>query len=336
MTIIPIILIIIALLMASAFLSGTETGVYRLSRFRLKLGLQQRHKLYGLLDKLMADSRGLIFSILIANNVVNYILTSLVTYIFLSKNTTQLNAEFYATVITVPLLFVFGDLLPKNIFFYRADLLMPLIATPVYVIHRIFTITGAVPLLKLFSRVFLKLAGASAATPQLASAAQRQHIRQIVSETREEGVLSSVQADIIERLMRIPQVPISAVMVPLANIVMTQTSSSRSRIIELLKKEGYRRILIQGTSPAEILGYVDTYELLSDYADFDSIPLSAIKHITTASASASVLEILTKMRNDRIDIMLVTRQDIFGRTTPIGIVTINDLLEELVGELAQT
>jgi len=326
-----IILIIVALLAISAFFSGTETGVYRLSRFRLRLGLQQRRKLYGLLDKLMADSHGLIFSILIGNNIANYLLTSFITYLFLVKTGSDTSAELYSTLVTVPLLFVLGDLLPKNIFFYRADLLMPVVAPLAYVFHRILTVLQVVPLLKLIARLFSKMAGARSATPQLASAAQRQHLVELVQETREEGVLSQVQAEIIDRLMKIPRIPLSAVMVPLAKVVMVSREAGKAQVVEVLRNEGFRRVLVYGQQRAQVVGFVDIYELLAGSEDFTSLPDSAIEPIAAAPMTASVLETLNIMRNKHLDILLVTRS-----SAAVGMVTIKDLLEELVGELAQT
>ncbi|OHB56699.1 MAG: hypothetical protein A2Y07_03535 [Planctomycetes bacterium GWF2_50_10] len=329
---IVIILIIVALLAISAFFSGTETGVYRLSRFRLRLGLQQRRKLYGLLDKLMADSHGLIFSILIGNNIANYLLTSFITYLFLVKTGSETSAELYSTLVTVPLLFVLGDLLPKNIFFYRADVIMPIVAPPAYVFHRILTVSQVVPVLKLIARLFSKVAGAPAATPQLASAAQRQHLVELVQETREEGVLSQVQAEIIDRLMKIPRIPLSAVMVPLAKVVMVGGGAGKAEVVEVLRNEGFRRVLVYGENRAQVVGFVDIYELLAGSGNFASLPEGAIEPIASAPINATVLETLNMMRNKHLDILLVTRRE-RGNSAAVGMVTIKDLLEELVGEL---
>ena len=154
----------------------------------------------------MADSTGVIFSMLLGSNLAANIATSLVTYMFLRANQTQINAEFYATLIMVPMLFVFANLIPKNVYFYMADWLMPRLAPLAFAIHRIFVICGAVGLLKLLSRLFARLAGAQTVSEQIVSAAQRHHIRQIIQETQEEGMLSPVQTQIIERLVNMPSV----------------------------------------------------------------------------------------------------------------------------------
>src|SRR5512137_1798368 len=116
MTNIHLIIAVVALVMLGAFFSGTETGIYRLNRFRLRIGLEQRRSLFGVLNKLMADSAGVIFSMLLGSNLAANIATSLVTYMLLRAHHTQLNAEFYATLIMAPVLFVFANLIPKNVY----------------------------------------------------------------------------------------------------------------------------------------------------------------------------------------------------------------------------
>ena len=104
------IIVVIFLIWLSAFFAGSETGVYRLSRIRLRLGLQQRKPLYKLLAGIIHDSHGLMISLLIGNNIANYLTTSIVTYMLLSQIDNPHQAEFYATLIMTPVLFVFVDM----------------------------------------------------------------------------------------------------------------------------------------------------------------------------------------------------------------------------------
>ncbi len=108
--------------------AGAETGIYQLSRLRLRLGIEQKQFSFVILAKALRDSGGLLISILIGTNLSYYIITSIVTYMLLRRVSSVHTAEFLATLITAPMLFVFSDLLPKSIFFYRADLLMPYVA----------------------------------------------------------------------------------------------------------------------------------------------------------------------------------------------------------------
>jgi len=334
MTNLHLIIAVIAMVLLCAFFSGTETGIYRLSRFRLRIGLEQRRSIFGALDKLMADSTGVIFSMLLGSNLAANIATSLVTYMFLRAHQTQINAEFYATLIMVPVLFVFANLIPKNVYFYMADRLMPPLAPLTFAIHRIFVICGAVGLLKLFSRLFAHLAGAKTVSEQMVSTAQRPHIRQIIQETKDEGMLSSVQTQIIERLVNMPSVHIGSVMVPLARVHMLPLDAARADLFNMLKETPFRHLLVYGKSKTDILGSIDIYETLALQNEFvDLSPF--IKPLVPLNADMAVIEALNAMRNNRLQIALVARFDRHAKPLPLGIVTMKDLVEELIGELAE-
>jgi CBS domain containing-hemolysin-like protein len=329
-----LIIAVIAMVLLCAFFSGTETGIYRLSRFRLRIGLEQHRSLFGVLEKLMADSTGVIFSMLLGSNLAANIAISLVTYMFLRANQTQINAEFYATLIMVPVLFVFANLIPKNIYFYMADRLMPPLAPLAFAIHRFFVFCGAVGLLKMLSRLFARLAGAKTVSEQMVSTAQRQHIRQIIQETKDEGILSSVQTQIIERLVNMPSVSIGSVMTPLARVHTLPLESSRADLLSKLKETPFRQLPVYQNDTTNILGYIDIYETLTSQNDFaDLAPF--IKPLTPLNADMPVIESLNTMRNNRQQIALVARFDRHANPQPLGIVTMKDLVEELIGELAE-
>jgi CBS domain containing-hemolysin-like protein len=334
MTDFHLIIAVIAMVLLCAFFSGTETGIYRLNRFRLRIGLEQRRSIFSVLDKLMADSTGVIFSMLLGSNMTANIATSLVTYLFLRAEHTQINAEFYATLIMVPVLFVFANLIPKNIYFYMADRLMPPLAPLAFAIHRFFVFCGAVGLLKLLSRLFAHLAGAKTVSEQTISTAQRQHIRQIIQETKDEGMLSSVQTQIIDRLVNMPSVSISSVMTPLARVQLLPLDSSRTDLFDKIKETPFRQLPVYQNDKTNILGYIDLYETftspnnLTDLAPF-------IKPLAPLNVDMPIIEALNTMRNNRLQIALVARFDRHTNPLPLGIVTIKDLVEELVGELAE-
>jgi putative hemolysin len=334
MTDLHLIFAVIAMVLFCAFFSGTETGVYRLNRFRLRIGLEQHRSIFGVLDKLMADSTGVIFSMLLGGNVAANIAISLVTYMFLRAHHTQLNAEFYATLIMAPILFVFANLIPKNVYFYMADRLMPPLAPLAFAVHRFFVVCGAVGLLKQLSRLFARLAGEPVTSEEVVSAAQRPHIRQIIQETQEEGMLSPVQTQIIERLVNMPSVSVGSVMTSLARVQMLPIDSTRADLLHALKQMPFRRLPVYRKSKLDILGYIDIYKTLGHQGSF-SVLEPFIKPLVPINADMPVIEALNTMRNDRLQIALVARFDRHTNPLPLGIVTMKDLVEELTGELAE-
>ena len=151
---------VVFLIILAGLFSGAETGLYRLSRLRLRLGVEKKRLSFVILGRCLRDSSGLLLSMLIATNLAYYLTTSIVTYIFLTKAGTEHSAELFATLLTAPMLFVFSELIPKNIFFYRADSLMPYLSPVLYVFHKVLSWCGIIPVLKFISGFFVRLAGA--------------------------------------------------------------------------------------------------------------------------------------------------------------------------------
>ena len=148
------ILAVVLLIVLGGFFAGSETGVYRLSRFRLRLGAEQKKPSFEILARLMQDSHGLVLSMLLSTNLVHCAVTSIVTIMLLKGDSTSRAAELYATVIMAPVLFIFSEVTPKNIYYYRADALLIRFAPVLWFVNKFFTYTGVIGLLKLVFRFF--------------------------------------------------------------------------------------------------------------------------------------------------------------------------------------
>ena len=327
---IPVCVLLIAL---GAFFSGSETGIYRLSRFRLRLGMEHKKPFYALLGKAMDDSAGLVFSMLIGNNLAHYLVTGIVTVILLAAVTNTHAAELYATVLIAPILFVFSEVIPKNVYYHRADTLMPRFAPVLWFFHKLFTYSGAIALLKTISRTFTTLLGLPAATAGSIIAARTSHIRQIIRETRDEGILSPIQNDIMNRLINIPHITIASVMIPITKVDMLKAASDRAQVLAHLRRCPYTRLPVYEHNRNNITGFVNIYEVLRSGAEFQNLR-DFVKPIARFAATTSVIDAMNQMQRQNHKIVLVV-PEYARRKRPFGIVTMKDLVEELTGELEQ-
>ena len=329
---VPVVVVLIAL---GGLFSGSETGLYQLSRLRLRLGVERKRFLFVILGRCLRDSPGLLLSLLIGNNLVNCLATSLVTGMLLGRmgGEHERTAELLATVVMVPTLFVFSELIPKNLFFYRADALMPYISPLLYAVHKPLSWCGIIPLLKLVSSVFTRLAGLPASSKTVITSTQRHKIQAILQDTHEEGILSPVQSDIISRLVTIAHVFVRSVMIPLPNVETVPVKSDRAALLSRLGKCPYTRLPVTEESSGNIVGYVNIYEALGspdEFADLEGF----VKPIHRLDADTTVTDAMKTMQKDRQKILLVVKGG-HGRERPVGIVTMKDLVEELLGELAE-
>jgi len=330
-------MVIAALVGLGALFAGTETGIYRLSRFRLRVGAEQRKPFYRQLETAVNDGQGLVLSLLCGNNICNYLATSILTWRLLAAfGEDGYPAELYATAIMAPVLFIFVDIIPKNIFFYRADELCGFFAPAIWFVYRLFTLSGAIRLLKKTFSIFSRIFGLSVDTAAAVDISQRAQVRQLIQETREAGLVSAMQKDIIQRLLNIPEVSVGTILIPLSKTAMIEAGAGKDELIELLRKYPYRRFLVYEKERTKILGYIDIYDALKA----DSGPVDLRKTATPLvqiGVSSSVLDVLNTLRGGQCRMALVV-SDVpagFGDSRKVlGMITLTDVVEELIGEMS--
>ncbi len=329
-----IIIIALAALGGSAFFSGTETGLYQLSRLRVRLGVEQKRLPYVLLGKCIENPSKLTLSILAGNNLFNYILASTITGLFISFGYAEYKAEIFATATLTPILFIFAELLPKHLFYYLSDSLMYTFAPFIYFFHKLFIWTGITPLLFLFSRGFIRLVGSDLPGNTTITAVQRHHVKTIFQETEQEGLLSPVQTDILTRLVSVPNIRLGNVMVPVSWMRTVEVNTNKDSLLEILAQCPYTRLPVYEGNMTNILGYINIYEALCWDENFDNLR-GFIKPLSMISPSATVTTGIDLMRKKGHKMLLVAKAVPRRGRKPLGIVTMKDLVEELLGELAE-
>lgn len=314
--------------------AGAEIGVYRLSRVRLRLGIERGQWFFVVLGKAMQDSGGLLLALLVATNLAEYVGTSTITSMFLNEVGSEYTAEILTTVVATPVLFIFSELIPKNAFLQRADQLMPAVSPLLWTAHRLFTWCGIVPLLRLVSRGLGRVTGSASLAPTAMDSAQQHRVRALLGETREEGLLSPVQSDIVDRIVNIPHLRLSTVMVPFHRVHSLEVRSDRTAMLARLQQSAITRFPVWEGSPSQIIGFVQIYDVLTSSVSFDDLR-PFVQPISHLDAETPVLDAIHTMRHDNLEIVLVVRTRRSSRDIPLGIVTMKDLVEEFLGELAE-
>jgi CBS domain containing-hemolysin-like protein len=287
-----------------------------------------------MLGRAAADRTALLMSMLVGNNLTHYLATSIVTVMLLTTVKAEHTAELFATLITAPALFVFSELIPKNIFFHRADSLMPFFSPFLFVFHKLFTWSGIVPILKGCSGLFARFTGTGPAAKARAADVRSPYISALLQETGEEALLSPVQMQIISRTAAIATTRIGSVMTPVTKLQTVEHDCDNSFLFAKLQNCPFTRLPVTRGRPDNIIGFINIYDCLSsddrftDLADF-------IKPIRRLSTDVTVADAISIMQRENQKIVLVTRRTRTGQERPLGIVTMKDLIEELLGELTE-
>ncbi|HOQ04202.1 MAG TPA: CNNM domain-containing protein [Anaerohalosphaeraceae bacterium] len=333
MTFFTALTVLVILVGLSGIMAGAETGTYRLSRFRLRLGCEQKRPFHLLLSHVVQDSHGLILSLLMANNLANYFATSLAAYLFYTRLKNPGLAELYSSAVMTPLLFIFVDILPKNLFYYRADSFLLTLSPLIWFVYNLFTRTGLTSLLKWFSGRLNRFFHTSIDMPLAVDLTQREQIQQIFHETREEGLLSDIQKSMMDRLLRTPSLPVTSVMTPWRQVRMLDLHTPSEQIIAQLIQSPFVRLPVYDKTTQKIRGWVEVYDVIACSAGFTTLE-PFLKPIMTVSAGCSVLSALHQMRRQKQTLALVVSETSSAHSQEIlGLVTCRDLIEEFTGEL---
>jgi CBS domain containing-hemolysin-like protein len=143
-----------------------------------------------------------------------------------------------------------------------------------------------------------------------------------------------VQSEIVNRLVGISHVHLSSVMIPVHNVETVDVNSDNSALLNKLNKCAFTRLPVTEGRAGNIIGFISIYEVLNSSEKFTDLR-SFIQPIRKLDADMVVIDATNIMQKENNKIVLVTRAGRLGGEKPVGIVTMKDLVEELLGELAE-
>lgn len=311
-------------LLFSFIYAATETGFYCLNRIRLRYREERGWWTAGIINRLLNDPQGMVCTVLIGNNIANYAAAAAFTYIVASK-VSPIKAELFATLMLAPVILIFCEILPKTIFQRHADSLLYKVVPITDVSYKIFF--PLIFLLKSISRLpHLFLRGIEARESPFFSP---QRLRFFLDEGTEEGAVSVYQNTMARNIMALGTTPIRKVMIPLEEVTMAPDTVGSKSLRDLIREKKFSRIPIYDRERTRIIGVVTIIEFLMNGKAQGDIH-EFVRAATFIDAETPVDDALMRLRQSRQRMGIVTDGD--GKAT--GIITIKDLVEEIVGELS--
>ncbi len=319
---VPLLIAIIALVIMSAFFSSTETAYSTANRIKLRsLATNGNKKAKKVLDLAESNYDKLITTVLVGNNIVNITATTLAT-IFFAKIISNGTSEIVSTIVMTATVLIFGEITPKLIAkAYPEKLAMafyPIIKGIYYLLYVFNLIFGGWKwlLTKLF-----RLNNEDVVTED--------EIMTMVEEAEEDGTIREDETELIRSVIEFDDLEVGDILVPRVNIVAVDINSSMEEIRKVFDNEGYSRIPVYKDSIDTIIGTIHQKDFYSAYLKgkkgIDGIMQNAF--YTTEHAKISIL--LRQLQKKKVHIAVVL--DEYGGT--LGMVTLEDILEELVGEI---
>jgi CBS domain containing-hemolysin-like protein len=310
-------------LFLSAFFSGSETGFYRVTRVRLLLdGLGGDPVARGLLW-LTNNPAFFVATTLVGNNLANY-LTSL-SIVLLARNLfggQNVIAELVTPVFFTPLVFVYGELMPKNLFYYAPNLLLRRCG-PLFLLFAVLfaPVSG---LLWLLGRLLQSLLGEAPLRVRLALA--RKELQQVLDEGQEAGILQPAQRELANNLFSVASRRVEGICTPLGRMVSIRRGEKKADVLRIVKRHGSSVAPVVDPSSRDLIGYVRVVDLHLD----PSPTVETVRELPTVQASDAHIAALIQLQTTKEELARVV--DASGRT--VGVLYASELTDPLFREAA--
>jgi CBS domain containing-hemolysin-like protein len=322
----------IAVLIAlSAFFSSSEIAMFSLPPHRTEALVEDGVPGATTLKQLKADPHRLLVTILVGNNLVNIAMSSIATgllAIYFTQGTAVALATFGITAIVL----LFGESAPKSYAVENTESWALRIAGPLKMAEKVL-----LPLILLFdylTRIVNKITGGRSAIET--SYVTREEIQDIIETGEREGVLDEEERQMLQRTLKFNDTIVKEVMTPRLDMTAISKEESAREALETAIQSGHARLPVYEGSLDNVIGIVHIRDLVRDLdyggtlsGDPDLGDL--IEPTLHVPESKNVDDLLTEMRAERLHMVIVI--DEFGTTE--GLVTMEDLTEEIVGEILE-
>jgi magnesium and cobalt exporter, CNNM family len=331
------VIIIIVSLIFSAFFSGMEIAYVSSNKIHIEIEKKQSGFLAKILTKLTAKPSKFIATMLIGNNIalviygfymgallMQWFLQLSIDNIFFNYLITDLSL-LTQTIISTLIILITAEFLPKVFFQIYSNLLLKVFAFPAYVFYMLFSVISdfVIWISDVVLKQFFSTDG-----DQVQLAFTKVELGNYISEqmesVEEEDVVDS-EIQIFQNALEFSEVKSREVMIPRTELVAVEIHNSIKSLNELFTTTGYSKILVYKNTIDDILGYVHSFDLFKKPKTIKSI-IMPVEFVPETMLIKDVLNVLTKKRKS-VSVVL----DEYGGTS--GIMTIEDIVEELFGEI---
>ncbi len=315
--------IFIVCLLLSAFFSASETALLSVSKIRMRTLAEEGNKKAKNVEKLLENTDALLSTILVGNNLVNILATSLSTSLAISMFGSS--GVGIATAIVTVLILLFAEITPKSLSAKYSDTLALSVAQALSFLVVLFK--PIVVVLNFISGLIIRLFGGKL---EVAPAITEEEIKTVVTVGHEAGVLETEEKEMIHNVFAFGDTEIREIMTPRINVVSVGDDVTYEELMETYKKEQFSRLLVHSQSYDEVIGVLNMKDLL--FKNIDPSTFNVTDYMRDAYIVYEfnhVSDVFASMRNARVSMAVVL--DEYGVMS--GLVTFEDIIEEIVGNI---
>ena len=318
-----VILAVAALLLAEGFFSGSELGLAGLSKVRLRHLAESGARYAIILEELLKSPARIFGATSIGTNLCVFASSALMAW-FMVSVVGEGKADLYSFLIIGPLTLIVGEIVPKMIFRKHSDLLFPYLARPLAVSQALF---GPILAITTFiSKVFIRIVLRGHGTP--ADFISREEIMMLTQMSREKLALDNVEKRMLDRIFEFKSSDVTETMKPLGKVVAVADSFTLEQARMTLAESGFSRLPVFQDRIFNIVGVISAFDLLRlpDSSGLVTRIMTPAYYVPDTKRNSKLLE---EMQKSGVHMAVVL--DEYG--SAVGIVTQEDLIEEIVGEI---
>ena len=324
-----LLVILVVLFVFSAFFSASEAALIALNKIRLRHLVEKKKtgakRVYGLISRM--DK--LIATILVGNSLVNTGIAAIATYIFTERFGPE-RGLLIATFVTTVVLVVFAELTPK---IFATNHPEGVSFTARHVVSFFVTIFGPITrLLTVISNGLIRLLGGN---PHYRSPlVTEEEIKMMIQIGKEEGFYGDSERRMLDKIFHFDEIEVRDVMTPLDAVTSVPVDAGEEEIERVLMEEGHNRIPVYKGQRSKIVGIIYVRDILYLIKNSSLIQLDDLMSVPFfVTPSQKVAELLKEFQRRKIQIAIVRDPK---TEEALGLVTLEDLLEEIVGEIEET
>lgn len=314
---------LILLLCLSAFFSSSETALLSISQMRIRTLVDEGNKRAMTLERVVSNKSKMLSAILIGNNVVNLSASSLITSLVINHFGNAYVG--IATGIITLLILIFGEISPKTMATLQAEKVALKVAGIISVLMKI--LTPVIFIINLLAGGVLRLMGVdpNAKTDTITES----ELRTIVDVSHEEGVIESEERRMINNVVDFGDTQAKDVMVPRIDMVFVEENTTYDELMEVYRENMFTRIPVYRDTTDNVIGIINMKDLLFYEKNTDFRLKNYLREAYFTYEFKKTSELFMEMRQNSVSLAIVL--DEYGATA--GLITLEDLLEELVGEI---
>ena len=316
-------IILILFLGLSAFFSSAETALTTVNRIKLKTMADEDNKKAELVLKVTARPKKMLSAILIGNNIVNLSASSLATTLAIELFGSV--GAGIATGILTLLILIFGEITPKSLATINATNLSLIFAPAINLL--MYVLTPVIAIINFLAGLIIRLFGID---PDFKDdTITEEEIRTMVDASHESGEIEGDERNLIHNVFDFSDACAKEVMIPRIDMTMVDADISYDELISVFKEDMFTRIPVCEPDTENVIGIVNMKDFLGLVPDDSFNVRDYLRDVYFTFEMKNVSDLFDEMRKEAASLSIVL--DEYGELA--GMITVEDLLEEIVGEI---